>query len=131
MKQKLEDDELWKAAIKLAEETYNLIQEFPDEEKFGMISKLRSRSFEVSSDIAEAVGTINPRDRKHSLELARRSLFSLKNVFKLAARTEIYNVEPEIFLLIDKLVDDLDIEIETTTKAIPAYYMEQFGGANK
>lgn len=130
MSQKLPDNKLWKIATELTEEAYELLPELPEEERYGMNSKLRGRAFDVSSDIAEAVGAIDPRDKKYHYGLARRSLFAMQNVYKLASRTGILNIEPETMVKIDKLIDALDEEIDSVTKSIPEY-MQQFHPEDK
>ena len=44
----LGSNKLWQLAVEITEQCYGLIDDFPDEEKYGMQSKLRSRAFDLS-----------------------------------------------------------------------------------
>lgn len=122
--EKLEQNELWKLAVELAESFYALLAELPEEEKWGMQSKLRQRSFELTSDIAEAVGSIDPREKVYGYGLARRSLFGLKNVYSLASKAGFVSVDPDVMVKIDKITTLLDQEITGVSANIQAWYEE-------
>lgn len=101
-----------------------MLSEFPEEEKWGMQSKLRTRAFEISSDIADALGAIDPRDVKWHFGLARRGLFGLKNVLIQASNAGYVDVETDLLVEIQRLADLIDIEIEKATKNIPSWFKE-------
>ena len=122
--EKLEQNELWKLATELAEFFYGEISQLPEEEKWGIQSKLRQRSFECTSDIAEAVGSIDPRDKTHSYGLARRSLFGVRNAYSLACKAGFLSIDPDIMVKIDKVTMLLDQQIIESTANIQAWYEE-------
>jgi four helix bundle protein len=121
---KLEQSQLWKLASELAEFFYSELTQLPEEEKWGMQSKLRQRSFELTSDIAEAVGSIDPRDKAHAYGLSRRSLFGIKNAYILASKAGFLSIDPDVMIKIDKTVALLDAEITGAAANIHAWYEE-------
>jgi four helix bundle protein len=121
---KLEDDKLWQLASELAEFFYGQLTELPEEEKWGMESKLRQRSFQLTSDIAEGIGSIDPREKMYSYGLARRSLFGIKNVYSLANKTDDLKMDPEVMVKIEETTKLLDQEIMDASANIDAWYEE-------
>ncbi len=122
--QKLEDYALWKLVSKIAEQCYELLHEFPEEEKWGMESKLRQRAFEITSDVADAIGSIDPKDSVWHLGHARRDIFGIKNILKLASKAGYIEVVPELMVDINTATTNLDIEIEKAITSIPIWYKE-------
>ncbi len=44
---------VWQKSIKLVKEIYDLIQNFPQDEKYGLSSQMRRSSISIPSNIAE------------------------------------------------------------------------------
>ncbi len=121
---KLENVALWQSATEIADYTDSLLSKFPEEEKWGMESKLRGRALDLTTDVAEAYGSIDPRDKKWLLGLARRDLFGLKNLLRMAHKREYADANPEIMVAIDKAIYDVDQELVNATKEIPKWFDE-------
>lgn len=118
---RLEDDELWRIAREVALYGYNVLQDLPDEERYGMEQQLRDRSFDLTNDIAEAVGSTDPREKSYSYGRALRDAFSVRNTFIMANKTGMLQVEPSVFVRIDELTNGLYDEVNVTTEQIPDY----------
>ncbi len=71
--------EVWKDSIKLVKSIYELTDNFPKEEKFGLISQLRRCSVSVSSNLAEGTSRQTNKDRAHFTTLAFSSSMELLN----------------------------------------------------
>lgn len=56
MGQSFKDLSVWQRAIQLTLEVYNLTNEFPNSERFGLTNQLRRASVSVASNIAEGYG---------------------------------------------------------------------------
>lgn len=121
---KLEDNTLWQKAARIAEKSYALLSDFPEEEKWGMQSKLRQRAYEASNDVAEAMGAIDPRDVKWHLGLARRDLFGLKNTLILSSKAGYTDLDPNLLDDIEKSIDEIDDKIQAATRDIPNWFKE-------
>jgi four helix bundle protein len=121
---KLEDDKLWQKVAHIAEAAYGLLTDFPEEEKWGLTSKVRQRAFEASNDVAEGLGAIDPRDIKWHFGLARRDLFGLKNALLLGTKAGYLDVNPEMMSEIEQSIQEIDSKIAEAGDAIPAWFNE-------
>lgn len=120
----LENSKLWKLVLEIAEEAYACLDAFPEEEKWGLAFKLRGRSADAATFVAEALGSIDPRDIKRLLGQARANLFAVKSVYKLADKTAILSAVPESMVKIETAVKEIDILIGKTTDDIPKWLKE-------
>jgi len=68
---RFENLEVWKLAREFASEIYKVTREFPDTEKFGMVTQIRRAAISVSMNIAEGS------DRKSDAEFKRFLRFSI------------------------------------------------------
>ena len=64
--------EAWQLSKLLNKELYNMTREFPDEERFGLISQIRRATISVSSNRVEGVNT--PKAQANYSEIAFGSL---------------------------------------------------------
>lgn len=118
---KLENSQLCKLASQIATEAYGLLDDFPEEEKWGMQAKLRQQALNLTADLAEAEGSPDPRSRHYQLAMARRALFAIKSVYKLAHDTDILALRPETMVTIETLTKLLDEQIATFPQAVKAW----------
>ena len=118
---KLEKDRLWRLASEIALYSYALLGNFGEDEAYGMEPKLRDRSFDMTNDIAEAVGSIDPRDKTHLYGHALSAAYSVRNTLIMANKTGVLQVEPSVFVKLDQLTDGLSDEVLETSDGIPEY----------
>tara|TARA_R110001592_G_scaffold99522_3_gene283531 strand:- start:4501 stop:4866 length:366 start_codon:yes stop_codon:yes gene_type:complete len=78
--------DVWKQARELVSLIYTVVSNFPEEEKFGLTSQLKSASISIPSNIAEGIGRNSKKETKQFCYIAKGSL---------------YEVETQIFLAID------------------------------
>lgn len=69
---------VWKKAIKLCACIYKLTADFPNEERFGLISQMRRASVSVPSNIAEGGGRRTNNEFVHFLGVAHGSICELE-----------------------------------------------------
>jgi len=74
---KLEELKIWNKAMEVAEEVYLLTANFPNEEKFGLISQLRRSAGSIPSNIAEGAGRNTNGEFKNFLGIANGSSYEL------------------------------------------------------
>ena|SRR5690554_462720 len=74
---KLKDLKIWNKAMEVAEEVYLLTANFPNEEKFGLISQLRRSAVSIPSNIAEGAGRNTQGEFKNHLGIANGSSYEL------------------------------------------------------
>lgn len=68
----------WQKAMELVAEVYRITADFPDQEKFGLVSQLRRAAVSVPSNIAEGQGRLSTGEFKQFLGHARGSLFEVE-----------------------------------------------------
>ena len=76
--------DVWKAAMKVAQKTYQLTKTFPEEEKFGLVSQMRRAAVSIPCNIAEGAARQGKREFKNFLSIAQGSLSELDTQFELA-----------------------------------------------
>lgn len=81
-----EDLVVWRKAMDLVIEIYQVSQRFPKEELYGLTSQLRRASVSIPANIAEGHARTGRRDFAHFLSIARGSLSEAKTLLTLALR---------------------------------------------
>jgi four helix bundle protein len=76
----------WQKAVELGLELYALTRDFPDAERFGLVSQLRRAGVSVASNIAEGYGRGTTADYIRFLRAARGSLYEIDTQVLFAAR---------------------------------------------
>jgi four helix bundle protein len=74
----------WKEAMKLVELIYAITSQFPDGEKFGLVSQMRRSSVSVPSNIAEGSARTGTKDIIQFYVIARSSLSELDTQIELS-----------------------------------------------
>ena len=97
-----QDLAVWKRAMKLTKEVYQVTRNFPADERFGLTNQIRRAAVSVSSNIAEGSGRNSDKDFGHFLEQAYGSLMEVASTFFLAL-DEGYVSEKELEPLFDEL----------------------------
>lgn len=72
--QKFQDLIVWQKAHHFVLEVYKLTANFPEEEKFGLISQLRRAAISVPANIAEGFRRLGNADKIRFLNIAQSSL---------------------------------------------------------
>lgn len=75
---------VYQKSKELVKKTYKLIQKFPSQENFGLVSQLSRASVSVVSNIAEGVNRFNIKDKRHFIEISYGSLMELSSQFEIA-----------------------------------------------
>ncbi|KPJ75170.1 MAG: hypothetical protein AMS14_04125 [Planctomycetes bacterium DG_20] len=76
----------WQKAISLAEIVYGATRDFPETERFGLVSQMRRAAVSVPANIAEGHGRGRKAEFRRFLGIARGSLFELQTHAELARR---------------------------------------------
>ncbi len=74
----LNDIKVWKKAIELSKIVYQNTQNYPMEEKYGLITQMRRCAVSVASNIAEGAGRNSNKEFTHFLGIARGSSYELQ-----------------------------------------------------
>ena len=84
---------IWMKGIDLAESIYKTVSEFPDSEKYGIVSQLKRASISVSSNIAEGASRKSQKEFSHFLSISLGSLFEIETQLVIANRIKYINDE--------------------------------------
>lgn len=84
---------IWNKGIDLAESIYKTVSEFPDSEKYGIVSQLKRASISVSSNIAEGASRKSQKEFSHFLSISLGSLFEIETQLEIASRIKYINDE--------------------------------------
>jgi len=68
---------VWQNTRKLAILIYKITRDFPDDEKFGLVSQIRRAIVSVSSNIAEGSSRITHKDQAHFYSISFSSLMEV------------------------------------------------------
>ncbi|MEN8839049.1 MAG: four helix bundle protein [Flavobacteriales bacterium] len=84
---------IWNKGIDLAESIYKTVSEFPDSEKYGIVSQHKRASISVSSNIAEGASRKSQKEFSHFLSISLGSLFEIETQLEIASRIKYINDE--------------------------------------
>lgn len=100
-----QDLRVWKAAVGLVKEIYQVTQKFPPSELYGLTSQIRRAAVSIPSNIAEGQGRNSAREFRQFLSVALGSMAELETQL-IIAREIRYLTEKELSFFLD-LLDDL------------------------
>ncbi len=92
--------EVWKRAIDLAVDLYELTKSFPSSEKYGLVAQMRRAAVSVGSNIAEGAGRGTTGYYLHYLSIAQGSLAELETQIIISNRLGF--IDNEMFIAINK-----------------------------
>lgn len=104
---------IWSKAIEIAELTYKLSNELPNEEKYGLTSQMRRASISISSNIAEGAGRNSMKEFRQFVAIAQGSCFELMSQVFLCQKLKLTS---------DDLSTELIKESEYLAKMISAFH---------
>ncbi len=97
---------IWQRAMDIAEQTYRISSNFPQEEKYGLTSQIRRSAASIPSNIAEGAGRNTDGEFKQFLGIANGSANELCTQLLLSHRLNLVSEE-----LVNPIVSNL-IEVQ-------------------
>ena len=82
------DLDVWKEAIDMVTNIYRLTAEYPDSEKFGLVSQMRRAAVSVPSNIAEGAARGTNKEYVHFLNISLGSLSELETQVLISQNLE-------------------------------------------
>jgi four helix bundle protein len=115
--------EVWQESFQLVRELYIVTAEFPNSEKFGIISQIRRAAISVPTNISEGAGRQSKRELHHFLTVSMGSLSELDTLLLLAEsigylnKDKLNEVTPKLER-ISKLLNGLmkKVKMQSTTQ---------------
>jgi four helix bundle protein len=106
---------VWQKAMQLVTIIYDLTKNFPEDEKFGLVSQMRRCSVSVPSNIAEGWGRMSRKNYIQFLRTSRGSLFELETQVLITKELNysnnsesIENLITEISKMLNSLIKKLE-----------------------
>lgn len=82
---------IWQKAMTLVTNTYQITQQFPNEELFGLTSQIRRSAVSIPSNIAEGYGRESQKDFLRFINFAVSSLFELQTQIEIVKNINYLN----------------------------------------
>ena len=95
------DLDVWHLSMKLAEDIYPIVRQFPPDERFGLSLQLRKAGVSIPSNIAEGSGYGTNRRYVHHLRVATGSDSEVQTQLELAERLK-FATPAQVRPLIDR-----------------------------
>ena len=95
---------VWQKSITLVKEIYQLTQEFPTEERYGLISQIRRASVSIPSNIAEGYGRTNKKENAYFANVAFGSITEVETQLYIANMLDF--VDDETYKKINSLLEE-------------------------
>jgi len=96
--------DVWHRTKNFTIKIYSATQQFPDTEKFGLVSQLRRATISVSSNIAEGSSRTGKKDQARFYEIAFSSSLEVMNQLIISHELKYINAE-----LYTELREDLEV----------------------
>lgn len=85
------DLEAWKKSIELVTMVYSEVKNFPDDERFGLVSQIKRAAISIPSNIAEGAARFSDKEMLHFLDISLGSLAELETQFIIAENLGYFN----------------------------------------
>jgi len=89
IKFRFQDLEIWKLAIQIADELFDIADELEEKKLYKFAEQLRGAGMSMSNNIAEGSGSNSKKEFYQFLNIARRSTFENANILILLNRRKI------------------------------------------
>jgi len=107
---RFQDLEIWKLAIEIADELFDIADGLEQKHLFRFAEQLRAAGMSMSNNIAEGAGSEWKKEFKNFLNIARRSAFENANILIILNRRKLLTED-----VVEKLLDKLDKECRMIT----------------
>ncbi|PWN06608.1 four helix bundle protein [Rhodohalobacter mucosus] len=84
---------IWKKSIDLATDIYDVTNQFPKTERYGITSQIRRSVVSISSNIAEGAGRHSQKEFSHYLNIAKGSCYELETQLLISRNLKFLNAE--------------------------------------
>ena len=107
---------VWQGAMKAAELIFSLTEDLPRKEDYGLTSQIRRASLSISSNIAEAFGRQQNKDKMKFYYYARGSLLEVLNHLEYGKRVKYF--DHKSILEIEEILDTVHFELNKIIKSL-------------
>ena len=86
----------WKEAMRLARQIYEITQDLPESERFGLCLQMRRCAVSIASNIAEGAGRGTQAEFRRFVQIARGSLTELDTQVWIASEMNLIKRTPQL-----------------------------------
>ncbi|MBC8756587.1 four helix bundle protein [Kordia sp. YSTF-M3] len=112
--------DVWKSAIDLVADVYEILEQLPDVEKFGLRSQISRAVVSIPSNIAEGSAKDSQKDFARFLKIGLGSAFEIETQFVICMRLS-YISDEDGTLIIEK-IQTLQKRINSLVKYVKTQY---------
>ena len=109
---RFQDLEIWKMAIEIADELFDIADGLDKKRLFRFSEQLRGAGMSMSNNIAEGSGSSSKKEFTHFLNMAKRSTFENANILILLSKRQ---------LISEERLNDLLIELDSLCRQITSF----------
>ena len=95
--------EVWKSSMDLVLKVYELTNDFPKDELYGLTSQIRRCAVSIPSNIAEGCGRFSDKETYRFISIALGSVAELETQLIIAERLKYINNPNEIYVLLKRV----------------------------
>lgn len=106
---------VWQNTRKLVKSIYLTTRNFPDDERFGLVSQLRRAIISVSSNIAEGSSRITAKDQAHFYNTAYSSLMEVLSQVILSCDLDFISMEQ--YDVLREKIEEISIQLNALRNA--------------
>lgn len=96
--------DVWNKAVELATYIYEITENFPKSEKYGLTSQMRRSAVSISSNIAEGAGRGSKKEFNQFLNISTGSCYELETQLTISQDLQFLN-DNDYEKIIDKLIE--------------------------
>ncbi len=96
MRHNFKELKIWNQAMTVSRNVYELTNNLPSSEKFGLADQMKRSSVSIASNIAEGSGRTTPKEFSRFLDISIASSFELET--QLLLSKELFRIESEPIL---------------------------------
>ena len=87
------DLDIWKKGIEIVKDIYNIVEKFPKQEFYGLVSQIQRSAVSIPSNVAEGFNRFHNKEYKQFLYIALGSCAELETQIEIASELKYINNE--------------------------------------
>ena len=100
---------IWKKGIEIVKSIYQVVKQFPPEEKYGVVSQITRAAISIPANIAEGSSRNSDKDYARFLQLALGSAFEVQTYLVVAKEMNMANTSD---------IEQIEVQLEEEIKMI-------------
>ena len=114
------DMKVWQDASRLSLQVFQISQELPKSEDYGLISQIRRSANSISANLAEGFGRKTNKDKANFYIIARGSVFETQNHLHYGIKVGYFEQDSTMAIINEysKLIHDLNKLIKSLTSSL-------------